>query len=37
MRLDIAPVDVSSSTDVGMEIGFSPPVSFFKVLDGWEL
>lgn len=36
-RLEFAPVDASSSTDVGMEIGSSPPVSFFKVLDGWEL
>ena len=36
-RLEIALVDASSSTDVGLEIGSSPPVSFFKVLDGWQL
>ena len=36
-RLEFAPVDALNSTDIGMEIDSSPPISFFKVLDGWEL
>lgn len=36
-RLHFSPVDAASSTNIGMEIGCSPPISFFKVLDGWEL
>lgn len=30
-QLEFSPVDAESSTNEGMEIGSSPPISFFKV------
>jgi cytochrome P450 len=35
--LQLSPVDTPASTNEGLEIGISPPISFFKILDGWEL